>query len=125
MSKFFMQINGVDILPYVDWSGVKYQVNALDSDEAGRSLDGKMHRSMVGMKARWDITTKKLTTDDLHTLLQLIAPEWISLHTYDLQRGEATYNVYSNNYNIELEASGLNVDGELLWKEFTFPLIEE
>ena len=121
---FIFEIDGTDITPYMNWEGLKYGTNDLDSEEAGRTLDGIMHRSRVATKIRWDVTTKKLTTAEATKLLQLIRPEWVQLRCTDLCLGERTMIVYSNNHSIEMLASGVNVKGEILWNEFTFPLIE-
>lgn len=120
------EIDGVDITEYLNWDGIKYGTNDLDSEEAGRTLDGEMHRSRIATKIRWDLTTKKLTTGEARMILQLIRPEWVTLTCLDLVQGTRTYQVYSNNHSIELEASGLDaVSGKLLWREFSFPLIEK
>lgn len=58
---FVFEIDGTDITPYMNWDGLKYSTNDLDSEEAGRTLDGVMHRSRVATKVRWDVTTKKIT----------------------------------------------------------------
>lgn len=122
---FVFEVDGVDITPYMNWDGLKYGVNDLDSEEAGRTLDGIMHRSRVGTKIRWDVQVKKLTTPQIHTLLNLIRPEWVTVRCTDLALGERTYRAYSNNYAVETVGTGLDVDGEILWSEFSFPLIEE
>lgn len=122
---FIFEVDGVDITPYMNWDGLKYGTNDLDSEEAGRTLDGLMHRSRVATKIRWDVQVKKLTTPQLQTLLQLIRPEWVTLRCTDLCLGERTYRAYSNNHSVEVCGTGLNVDGEILWSEFSFPLIEE
>lgn len=122
---FIFEINGVDITPYINWSGLKYGVNDLDADEAGRTLDGVMHRSRVATKIRWDVPTKQLTTTEVQMLMELIRPEWVTLRCTDLCLGERTYQAYSNNYSIETVATGVNVEGEILWGSFTFPLIEQ
>lgn len=122
---FTFSIDGTDITQYMDWSGLKYGVNDLDSEEAGRTLDGVMHRSRVATKVRWDVRTKKLTTPEIQKLMQLIRPEWVTLTCTDLCLGERTYQAYSNNYSVDTVATGLNVDGEILWSEFSFPLIEQ
>ena len=44
------KINGTDILPYVAYQGLKWQRNDLDSEGAGRTLDGIMHRARVSSK---------------------------------------------------------------------------
>lgn len=126
MEDFIFEIDGVDITQFMNWDGLKYGVNDLDSEEAGRTLDGMMHRSRVGTKIRWDVQVKKLTTSQLHTLLNLIRPEWVTVRCFDLCLGVRTYRAYSNNYSVEVVASGLdNVTGEILWSEFSFPVIEE
>lgn len=122
---FIFEIDGVDITPYMDWKGLKYSVNDLDSEEAGRTLDGIMHRSRVATKIRWDVSVKKLTTSQIQILMKLIRPEWVTLRCTDLYFGERVYRAYSNNYSVETAATGLNIDGEILWSEFSFPLIEE
>lgn len=122
---FIFEIDGVDIVPYINWSGLKYGTNDLDSEEAGRTLDGVMHRSRVSTKIRWDIPTRQLTTPELQKLLQLIRPEWVTIHCTDLCSGERTYQAYSNNHSVETVATGVNVKGEILWGSFTFPIIEQ
>ncbi len=125
MDDLIFEIDGVDITPYMNWDGLKYGTNDLDSDEAGRTLDGIMHRSRVATKIRWDVRTKKLRTAELQKILQLIRPEWVTLRCTDLCEGERVLRVYSNNHSVDLCASGLDVEGHLLWNEFTFPLIEQ
>lgn len=122
---FIFEIDGVDITPYMNWEGLKYGTNDLDSDEAGRTLDGVMHRSRVATKIRWDVQTKKLRTSEARMILQLIRPEWVTVRCLDLCQGIRTYKAYSNNHSIDLAASGLDIEGKLLWKEFTFPIIEQ
>lgn len=122
---FVLEINGTDITKYMNFDGLKYGVNDLDSEEAGRTLDGVMHRSRVATKVRWDVRTKKLRTNEVTELMQLIRPEWVTVHCTDLCLGDRTYQAYSNNYAVETVATGVDVDGEILWSEFTFPLIEQ
>lgn len=124
-TEFVFEIDGIDITPYINWDGLKYGTNDLDSEEAGRTLDGIMHRSRVATKIRWDITTKKLRTAEARMILQLIRSEWVTVRCLDLCEGIRTYQAYSNNHSIELAASGLDVNGELLWNEFSFPIIEQ
>lgn len=122
---FIFEINGNDITKYMNFDGLKYGVNDLDSEEAGRTLDGIMHRSRVATKIRWDVQVKKLYTDELQELLEIIRPEWVTLHYTDPCMGERTIQVYSNNYNLDLESSYNADKGEILWSEWSFPLIEQ
>lgn len=122
---YVLEIDGVDITPYMNWEGFKYGTNDLDSDEAGRTLDGIMHRSRVATKIRLDVTTKKLRTSEAQKILKLIRPEWVTVTYLDLCEGLRTVQMYSNNHSIDMAASGVDTEGGILWNEFTFPLIEQ
>lgn len=122
---FIFEVDGTDITPYMNFDGLKYGVNDLDSEEAGRTLDGVMHRSRVATKIRWDVQVKKLYTEELQTLFNLIRPEFVQLHYTDPCQGERTAMFYSNNYAAEVEASHMLDEGKILWSEFSFPLIEQ
>lgn len=122
---FVFEVDGKDITKYMNFDGLKYGVNDLDSEEAGRTLDGIMHRSRVATKIRWDIQVKKLYTDELQELFQLIRPEWVTVHYTDPCMGERVAQFYSNNYSVDLESSYEVDSGKLLWSEFSFPLIEQ
>lgn len=122
---FIFEVDGHDITQYMNFDGLKYGVNDLDSEEAGRTLDGVMHRSRVATKIRWDVRVKKLYTEQLQELFQLIRPEWVELHYTDPCLGERTAMFYSNNYSADVLASHQLDEGKILWSEFTFPLIEQ
>lgn len=118
-----MEIDGVDITPYMSYKGLKYTTFDLDSDEAGRTLDGNMVRSRVATKVRWDVQVKPLRTAELMQLLQLISPETVQVKATDLMHGVRTGIFYSNNNSMQIEITSADESGEL-WSEFSFPLIE-
>ena len=74
-----LKIGDVDILPYVAENGIKWQRNDLDGENAGRTMDGTMHRSRVATKVRLDITCMPLKTEDAMKILNAIFPEYVTV----------------------------------------------
>ena len=122
MATFRFKINGNDILPYIAEDGIKWQRNDIESPDAGRTLDGLMHRGRVAMKVRLDITCKPLTSSQAMTLLRLIEPEYVTVQYTDPVDGSVTRTMYSN--NIPATAATVYPDGTALWEGITFPLVE-
>ena len=116
------KINNVDITGYIAFGGLKRGRNDIDSPEAGRTLDGVMHRGRVGTKLRYDVTCRPLKAADLTVLEGLIMPEYVSVTMSDPYYGTVTKTMYSNN----TAASYLikKPDGTEWWGGITFPLIE-
>lgn len=117
-----LKINGVDILPFVAQKGVKWQRNDLDGENAGRTMDGVMHRSRVTSKIRLDITCVPLRSEDASTVLNAIYPEYVSVEYTDPMHGLVTRTMYSNN-NPATHMYAQS-DGIEYWEGITFPLIE-
>lgn len=119
-----LEIDGVDMTPYIANRGIKWQRNDLDAEGAGRSLDGLMMRSRVASKIRLDITCTPLPSPAASIVLTAIMPEWVTVTYTDPQVGaEVTKTMYSNNN----PASYLmqRPDGTEYWEGITFPLIEK
>ena len=113
----------MDLTPYIAYNGLKWQRSDLDSSDAGRTLDGVMHRGRVATKIRLDVTCRPLTTAEASIVLSAIYPESVSVSYLDPMEGRITVKeMYSNNnpasYLIKQR------DGKELWSGITFPLIE-
>lgn len=117
-----LKIDGVNILPYVAHQGIKWQRNDLDSSDAGRTMDGVMHRGRVSSKVRMDITCRPLRSEEASIVLNAIYPEYIRVEYTDPMYGEVTKQMYSNNNPATHML--LQDDGVEWWSEITFPLIE-
>lgn len=117
-------INNVDMTPYITaTNGIKWSRNDLESPEAGRTLDGLMHRGRVGIKVRMDITCRALTAAELHTVQSILYPEYLSVTYYDpLEGRNVTKTMYTNNIPAGFLMKKKN--GTELWSGVTFPLIE-
>ena len=118
------EIDGTDITPYIAFEGLKFTTFDLDSDEAGRTLDGNLRRSRVATKVRWDVPCRPLKTPELTKLFQLLKPEWVQLRASDPLFGLRTSTFYSNNNSIEMKITSKDSEDEELWDGLTFPLIE-
>jgi hypothetical protein len=112
----------VDITGYIAFGGLKWQRNDVESPEAGRTLDGIMHRGRVGTKIRLDVTCHLLKAPELATVLNLIYPEYITVRYDDPMLGNVVKKMYSNNNPASYCI--LKPDGTEYWSEITFPLIE-
>lgn len=117
-----LEINGLDMLPFLDGKGIKWTRNDLDGAEAGRTMDGRMHRARVGSKARLDLTCKPLTTSQARAVLNAIYPEYVTVRYTDPMEGTVSKTMYAN--NIPATAARLQEDGTVLWEGIAFPLVE-
>lgn len=117
-----LKIDGTDITSLVAHGGFKWQRNDLESPDAGRTLDGLMHRGRVTTKIRLDITCKPLKQSELRSLLNLIYPEYVMVEYDDPMQGRVTKQMYSNNNPVT--CLRVHSDGTETWDDITFPLVE-
>lgn len=111
-----LTIDGVVLPPPMTYS-VEY--NDLDSDDTGRSEDGLLHRKRVrhGV-AKIKIGWEQLSTDNLNTILNAIAPDSFSVVYYFGTQKTAT--MYAGNQSCELRRVNNN---QAKWN-LSFNLIE-
>ena len=117
-----LSINGTDITNYIAYNGVKWTRYDIDNPDAGRTLDGLMHRGRVATKIKMEVTCKPLTTEELYTLLNLLSPEYITVAYYDPMLGSVTKTMYANNNPAQYHQHYRN--GKELWTGVSFPLVE-
>jgi len=118
-------VNGVNLLPYLAAEGLKWKLSDLDAPDAGRTLDGMMHRNRVAQKVDLEITCRPLTTSEASTVLQAINPEWVTVVYDDPREGTtATKTMYSNNRPAAFLQQNWAGSG-YVWTGITFPLIEQ
>lgn len=117
-----LEIDGLDIVPYIAYGGFKWGRNDVDGDGAGRSLDDAiLHRDRLAIKMRLDITLIPLQTAQLRQILQAIKPEFVTVRYEDPQDGLVQRTMYSNNFPAQYL---MKKDGKEYWGGVTFPLIE-
>ena len=122
MATYRFTINGVSLLNYLAEDGIKWQRNDIESEDAGRTLDGVMHRDRVASKVRLDIKCRPLKDAEAMLVLGAIKPEFVTVRYIDPQDGSVTKTMYSN--NIPAICATVHPDGTCLWEGIEFPLIE-
>ena len=122
MATFRFTVGGVSLLNYLAEDGIKWTRVDVESADAGRTMDGVMHRGRVASKVRLDITCRPLKSSEIQVVLRTILPEYVTVRYIDPQEGSVTKTMYSN--NIPTVCATVNPDGTAVWKGLTFPLIE-
>lgn len=123
-----LEIDGVNILPYVAPRGFNWQRNDIDASDTGRTLDGKLRRKRVTTKIRLDITCRPLTTEEAAVVLSAIMPEFVTVRYTDPQVGSVVEKTMYANNNPASVAVVKNAGTPLevtWWDGITFPLIEQ
>lgn len=118
------RINGFDIVPYIGDEGISWQWSGVDSPDAGRTMDARMHRGLVAIKARCDIACLWMPKDRAVALHRVIMPEFVTVETDTIpwESGTVTKEFYSNNGSSKVLTE--YTDGTKLYGDVTFPLIE-
>lgn len=123
MDMTFM-IDGKDMTPYVAYGGFKWQRSDIEGSNAGRDLTGRLRRNRIATKIRLDITCRLLKSDEVHTVLSAIMPEYVTVRYYDPEAGMVVEKkMYSNNNPASFQIR--KPDGTIWWSGVTFPLIEQ
>ena len=112
-----------DITPYIAWQGLTFSRNDVDAPNAGRSMDGLMHRGRVAVKEKMNIQTIILTKEQSAMIQNLLYPETIQVRVNPYPRTNAskTMSMYSNNVKVTYVIH--RDTGEDL-QSLSFPLIE-
>ena len=113
----------VDITPMIAWQGLTFSRNDVDAPDAGRTMDGTMHRGRVASKEKMEIKTVQLTKAQVSALETLLFPETIQVRVTPYPRTNAahTMTMYSNNVKATYIIHRAN--GEDL-QSLSFPLVE-
>lgn len=113
----------VDITPMIAWQGLTFSRNDVDAPDAGRTMDGTMHRGRVASKEKMEIKTVQLTRAQVSALETLLFPETIQVRVTPYPRTNAahTMTMYSNNVKATYIIHRAN--GEDL-QSLSFPLVE-
>ena len=113
------KIDGVNMLPYLVQNGIKWTRSDIDGDDAGRTMDGTMHRDRITSKVRLDVTCLPLSSEEAAVVLNAIMPEFVTVEYTDPMEGTVTKTMYANN----IPATYIDTVTDL-WEGIAFPLIE-
>ena len=119
---FRFRVNGVDLLHYVAENGIRWTRFDVEAPDTGRTLDGLMHRGRVAKKVRLDVTCRPLQSSEAAVVLAAIEPEYVTVQYVDPMDGLVLKTMYSN--NIPVTCAMAYEDGDAVWRDLSFPLVE-
>ena len=123
MAAPYYTVNGISILPYIADEGLKIELNDLDADGSGRTLDGNMHRTVVAVKDKHTIMCKPLTTAQANIVLGAItAGAFVTVAT-NIHPRVGTFSGAMYNSSRSAAVLRLDEDGNALWDDISFTLI--
>ena len=112
----------VDITPYIAFGGVSFSFNAVEAPDAGRTLDGLMHRGLVAIKEKMEIKTIPLTKAEIASIHSLLLPETfrVRVSPYPNTNASKIFTMYANNFKTSYIIHRSNNEVQSM----TFPLVE-
>ena len=112
-----------DITPLIAWQGLTFSLNSIDAPDAGRDMTGYMHRGMIAIKEKMNITTIQLTKAQVAKVIGLLTPAsfLVKVTPYPNTNAEKIMTMYSNNVKTTYVIH--RASGEDL-QSLSFPLIE-
>lgn len=117
-------VNNVNLLPYIAYQGLEYQLSDIDDPDTGRTMDGTMRRGKVADKDKWKLKFRSdLTTAEVSTILTAVTHQYVTA-TYLSPR---TNTVVTKTLYVGDRTAAhyiLREDGTVLWKNLAFSLIE-
>ena len=117
-------VNSVNLLPYLAFQGLEYQLSDIDDPDTGRMMDGTMRRGKLSDKDKWKCRFRSnLTTAEMSTILTAVTHQYVSV-TYLSPRTNAV--VTKTMYVGDRTAAHCITrdDGTILWRDLSFSLIE-
>ena len=70
-------VNGVDLVPYIAYNGLEYQLSDIDDPETGRTMDGTMRRGKITDKDKWKLKFRvNLTTAEMSIIINAVTYEF-------------------------------------------------
>ena len=111
-----------DITKWIAYQGVEFSRQDIEAPDAGRTLDGLMHRGRVAIKEKMQIKTIAMNKSDIATLHTLLYPETIEVkvNPYPNTNSSKEMTMYANNFKTNYIIHKNN--DEL--QSMSFPLVE-
>ena len=117
-------VSGTNLIPYIAYDGLSYQLSDIDDPETGRTMSGEMRRGKITDKEKWKVKCRpNLTTAEMSTVITAISTQYVSVQ-YLSPKTNAV--VTKTMYVGDRTAAHFieRADGVTLWKDLSFSLIE-
>ena len=111
-----------NITKWIAYQGVEFSRQDVEAPDAGRTLDGKMHRGRVAIKEKMQIKTVAMNKSDIATLHGLLYPETIEVKVdpYPNTGVSKELEMYANNF----KTNYIIKKGNDELQSMSFPLVE-
>ena len=80
----FITINGKEFNP----SACKFEYETFDGENAGRTLDGTMHRDVIATKISIQLEWNSISVDEMSKLLTCLDSPFFEVSYFDPKQGE-------------------------------------
>lgn len=117
-------IDGVDFSSDLQWQGIKWASNDLDSEDSGRQTrDGLMHRSIVARKVKLEITLMPMDDKQIKKLLDILTGKtYLTVKYTDPKEGTVTKICYNSSRQATIRK--INKTSGPVWEDISFALTE-
>ncbi|MDD2960396.1 MAG: hypothetical protein PHR92_18085 [Lachnospiraceae bacterium] len=116
----FMKIDGADIRAPSSFSWGKQDISG---PNAGRTLDGVMHKNRIDMKRKLELAWNGLTAEQTKAVLQAFKPEYISVNYPDAMEGKnETRTFYTGDMVANMYSWTVN---KKIYKQLSFSIVEQ
>jgi len=117
-------VGGVNLIPYIAYDGLSYQLSDIDDPDTGRMMNGVMRRGKISDKEKWKVKCRpNLTTAEMSTVITAISTQYVSVQYLSPKTNTV---VTKSMYVGDRTAAHFieRADGVTLWKDLSFSLIE-
>ena len=111
----------VDIISYIE--EIKWSENDLDSPDAGRTLDGLMHRGKVTSKRRADIKLIPVKTSVVNAIFPIIRHQYFTCET-NIVPADSDLTMQMYNSTRSGGVAIITTDNEVKHKDVSFNIIQ-
>ena len=100
-------------------------ISDLDTSESGRSIDGNLHRDVIGTNFRKiDLTWKTMTREDLKKFLNAVSKTNFMVTYYDpIQDAMVKKTMYASDRKVDMYNFKID-NGKPLWLDISVSLIQ-
>ncbi len=115
-------IDGINMQRYIEEEGMGVELNDIDAPKSGRTMDGKMHRSVVTSKVKLSLNFLPIPQTVSSKILKSVKKKSFYVKYLDPECGVRTCEMYAGPKHIKLKR--VFFDGEVCWKGLSLNLIE-
>lgn len=123
------KLNDIEVGQFIEANGITWELNDVDDESSGRTLDGVMHRGKVGDKVKLKVKFDRLPQDMTEKILGVVRQDFFNVTFIDPARGVITLEMYSGARNTTLRRVEAEYNAyytcQVWWEGLQLSLIEK